>query len=162
MSNRPIISTHPSVTGTLHNKESPNIRLPTPDCKVSPYASTGHSYNTEATLTTQPSPTTKANTTQATTVNDDMLTMLSHDSKHYLIWEAWLPHPPTTCQESMQPTTAQISFDPTLSSLHSAIKPNLGLRWLLAVLDRHRTTSWDLVALMRGWQAVHGLPPFFC
>jgi hypothetical protein len=61
--------------------------------------------------------------------------------------------PPITGQDNILPLAVElIPYDQSLSNPHSATtKVSLGLRWLLAVLERQRTTSWDWVALCRLW-----------
>ena len=59
-------------------------------------------------------------------------------------------HPPIKC------------FVLSLSRHHSAIKIHSGLRWLLAVLERKTTTSWDLVLAGKLWEVAGAwaMPPF--
>jgi hypothetical protein len=64
--------------------------------------------------------------------------------------------------QSPQPMKSQVALPLTtsrdsppahsISRQHSAtVKPSLGLRWLLAVLERQWTTSWDLASSPRLW-----------
>jgi hypothetical protein len=61
--------------------------------------------------------------------------------------------PPITCHEVLLPLAVELTpHAQSLSRHHSATtKTTLGIRWLLAVLERQRTTSWDLVSLRRLW-----------
>jgi hypothetical protein len=84
-----------------------------------------------------------------TLISPSVLKTLAH------FWAASKTLPPTTCLAPLKPHPPVVQWLPTVhirSRQHSATgKTNLGLPWLLAVLERQWTTSWDLVLAGRFW-----------
>jgi hypothetical protein len=71
----------------------------------------------------------------------------------------WKPSTvPSRPQETLQPQAATTPPATPSSSSHRVIKPMLGLRWLLAVLELKKMTAWDTVST-RPWRVTY---PFLC
>jgi hypothetical protein len=109
-------------------------------------------YSTDLSTTTHPSPQVYLHIAQSTSARALAAALqttreLKPFSRLWEIVKGSKSHPPITCYEVLLPLPAELTphvqAPPRKYSANT--KTILGLRWLLAIVEKQRTTSWDSV-----------------
>ena len=110
------------------------------------------SYSTDLRTTTQPSPLAYLHITQSSSARALAAALnTSCELKPFSdLWEivkGSKSHHPITCYEVLLPPPAELTphVQAPPRKYSATTKTILGLRWLLAILEKQRTTSWDSV-----------------